>query len=59
VIETPEVSVVQNTQEEVVDEELPVKIVTMNWNDYKKETEDFSSNYFGGITKQHRQFLIA
>jgi hypothetical protein len=31
----------------------------MNWNDYKKETEDFSSNYFGVITKRHRQFLIA
>jgi len=54
VIETPEVSVIQNTQEEVINEELPVKIVTMNWNDYKKETEEMSSNYFGSITKRHR-----
>ncbi len=58
-IETQEVSVTQNTQEQVIDEELPVKIVTMNWDDYKKESEDLSSNYFGSITKSHRQFLIA
>ena len=31
----------------------------MNWDDYRKETEDLSSNYFGSITKKHRQFLIA
>ena len=43
----------------MIDEDLPVKIVTMNWDDYRKETEDLSSNYFGSITKKHRQFLIA